>query len=388
MAGRHPLPVGTHGTIRIVPGAKVGYVAKTYFRDTDGESRLVERAGRTRDIARNNLLTALQQRPGANGKDGLTAESLFGKAADLWLTSIEAAVDADELSPNTLQLYRLQLANHVRPAFARLRLREVTTPRVDSALHAIRRTAGVPTAKTCRTVMSGVLGLAARHGAVAVNPVREAGRLRRRPQRTPRSLTADERARWLAQLEADVRAVAKDLPDLTRWMLATGVRIGEALAVSWDEVDLEVPKVLIAWNLIRVTGQGLLRVSYVKSPAGIRELPLPPFAVVMLRRRAAELGDTGPLFPNVLGGWRDPSNTSRDLRDARGTAGFRWVTSHVFRKTCATILDDAGLSARTVADQLGHSRPSLTQDAYMGRKIVNPATAAALERALNEPCAG
>jgi integrase len=39
-------------------------------------------------------------------------------------------------------------------------------------------------------------------------------------------------------LKADPRAVRKDLPDLTRWMLATGVRIGEALAVSWAEADL------------------------------------------------------------------------------------------------------------------------------------------------------
>jgi len=53
----------------------------------------------------------------------------------------------------------------------------------------------------------------------------------------------------------------------------------------------------------------------------------------------------------------------------------------VFRKTCATILDEAGLSARAIADQLGHARPSMTQDVYMARKVLNPATAAALEAA-------
>lgn len=37
------------------------------------------------------------------------------------------------------------------------------------------------------------------------------------------------------------------------------------------------------------------------------------------------------------------------------------VTSHTFRKTTATILDAAGLSARQIADQLGHARPSMTQ---------------------------
>ncbi|MFR9730392.1 tyrosine-type recombinase/integrase [Saccharopolyspora sp. MS10] len=78
----------------------------------------------------------------------------------------------------------------------------------------------------------------------------------------------------------------------------------------------------------------------------------------MLRRRyyLAEDKD-GPIFPDSIGGLRDPSNTLRDLRDARGSEGFAWVTSHVFRKTAATILDEAGLTPRLVADQLGHSRP-------------------------------
>jgi integrase len=59
-----------------------------------------------------------------------------------------------------------------------------------------------------------------------------------------------------------------------------------------------------------------------------------------------------------------------------------WITSHTLRKTNATILDDAGLSARQIADQLGHARPSLTMDVYMGRGANNRVAAAALERAL------
>lgn len=61
-----------------------------------------------------------------------------------------------------------------------------------------------------------------------------------------------------------------------------------------------------------------------------------------------------------------------------------WITSHSFRKTTATILDEAALSARLVADQLGHARPSMTQDVYMGRRAVDSQAAAALEEALRE----
>jgi integrase len=88
------------------------------------------------------------------------------------------------------------------------------------------------------------------------------------------------------------------------------------------------------------------------------------------------------VFPDTLGGLGDPSNTRRALREARGSDGFAWVTSHVFRKTAATIMDQAKLSAREIADQLGHAKPSMTQDVYMGRDVRSPAAAAALEDVL------
>jgi integrase len=78
----------------------------------------------------------------------------------------------------------------------------------------------------------------------------------------------------------------------------------------------------------------------------------------------------------------------RELREARGDATLAWITSHTFRKTAATILDEAALSARLVADQLGHSRPSMTQDVYLARRAVDSQAALALEAALRGMAAG
>ena len=85
------------------------------------------------------------------------------------------------------------------------------------------------------------------------------------------------------------------------------------------------------------------------------------------------------MFPAPLGGLRDPSNTQADLREAFAAAGFGSITSHALRKTTATLLDAAGLSAREIADQLGHAKPSLTQDTYLGRKVASTRAAEALE---------
>lgn len=101
----------------------------------------------------------------------------------------------------------------------------------------------------------------------------------------------------------------------------------------------------------------------------------------ILRRRFLAAGGRGPVFPDSLGGRRDPSNTLRALRAARGSEEFAWVTSHAFRKTAATVLDGAGLTAREIADQLGHAHVSMTQNRYLGRRAVSSSAAEALERA-------
>ena len=274
---RPPLPIGTYGEITFSVSPSGSHVARASFRDFDGVTRPVARTGRTPAIARNKLLTALQERTSPNTSSGLSAESRFAAAAEVWLASVQEAADLGDMSPNTAQLYALQLKNHVVPSLNGLRLREVTTPRVDDFLRVVRTTKGVATARTCRTVVAGVMGLAVRYGAVTVNPVREAARVRGGRRKTPLALTAEERARWLAALEADPQAAARDLPDLTRWMLATGLRIGEALAVAWSDVDLDAGTVDVDWKLIRITGEGLRRVPRLKGGAD-GTLPLPPFA--------------------------------------------------------------------------------------------------------------
>ena len=64
-------------------------------------------------------------------------------------------------------------------------------------------------------------------------------------------------------------ALRQDLFDLSAFLLATGLRIGEALAVLWRDVDLEMGALRVTSTLIRVTGQGLLR-KCTKSQAGER----------------------------------------------------------------------------------------------------------------------
>lgn len=379
--GRPRLAPGEWGdvtSLREATPAGVRHVCRVRYRGYDGRVRLVQRSGPTRKAAQASLDEALRELA-SQGEGLLTARDAFDDAVRAWLADLDDLVRVGERSPGTVQTYRFHWGKHVSPSLGGLRLNQVTVPVVDRFLVRLHGDVGPATARSARAIVSGAMGRAVREGAVPTNPARDVRRLSVKPKRRPRALTDAERSAWFLALAQDEDAVRRDLPELTAFMLATGLRIGEALAVIWEEVDLDGGTIMVTSTLIRVTGQGLLR-KRTKSEAGQRPLVLPSWCVAMLRRRTlAGVGPEEPVFATVDAGFRDPRNVGRWLAEARTKAGMEWVTSHAWRKTTASVLDDSGLTARLIADQLGHSRVSMTQDVYLGRGAADPRVVAALE---------
>lgn len=140
-------------------------------------------------------------------------------------------------------------------------------------------------------------------------------------------------------------------------MLATGVRIGEVLAVLWGQVDFHAQAVTFDSTVIRVTGKGLLRMT-TKTETSRRTLLLPAWAMLQ-RRFLANPRLDAPVPPHSAASVTRAMSAVPCVR--RGVVkGSLGVTSHI-------------------ADQLGHARPSITQDVYLGRNVANPHAVATLE---------
>jgi integrase len=182
-------------------------------------------------------------------------------------------------------------------------------------------------------------------------------------------------------LAADTKAQTQDLPDLVDLMVATGLRIGETLAIRWSAPDLDQGTLAEQATLIRVKGRAVVLKEKPKSTAGWRIAELPGWAVEMLRRRyeSAEPNPWGMVFTSMTGRLRDPSNTQGDLREAFDRAGYPQITSHTLRRAVAMLMDPAGLTARAATDQLGHAKVSMTTDHYFGRRKRSTGAARVLE---------
>jgi integrase len=106
--------------------------------------------------------------------------------------------------------------------------------------------------------------------------------------------------------------------------------------------------------------------------------------VLSARRELGYLGQQPMIFPSTAGMWLCPDNFRARWREVREDLGVPDVTSHSFRKTVATLIDDEGLSARIGADHLGHARVSETLDTYIARGRVHTRVVELLDRTIND----
>ncbi|MBR5460684.1 MAG: site-specific integrase [Clostridia bacterium] len=140
------------------------------------------------------------------------------------------------------------------------------------------------------------------------------------------------------------------------FLLYTGCRRGEALAVTYEDIDWE-KKVIHINKAVGFKGN----IPYIKSTkteAGHRD-------VVLLDKLAARLdrSKTGLIFPNNKGElWHD-SMVQRKWKQWQRRYNTS-VTAHQLRHGYATILFEAGLEPKDAQYLLGHSTISMTQDIY------------------------
>lgn len=393
--GRRSLPVGTPGNITVTPLPGGGYRARCRFRDTDGVTRPVEAWGKNKTEARNRLHAALKERKRTSSEQDIGPDSYVKDVVALWWAQLGRRVAAGKASPGTARTYRVYVDSLVLPRLGNLRVREVTVGRVDDVLQAAITEKGPSAAKTTRAIISNVMGLAARRDAIDANPTREAEAIEAPTKSPARALTLDEVAVLRGKLRYDRRARQRDLPDLVDMMLATGLRIGEVCAITWDSLDLANRTVEVRGVVIRVTGKGLIIKTHASNKTKHRTLTLPRWAVAMLMDRQLIRKDNewDVVFTSPKGLLRDPSNTNADLKEIlmkeiKGDEGevlfppMPEVTSHVLgRKTVLTLMNLAGLPASAAADQAGHAKVSMTQDNYFGRRTLDTGAADVLDRA-------
>ncbi|WP_298445924.1 tyrosine-type recombinase/integrase [Gordonia sp. (in: high G+C Gram-positive bacteria)] len=400
--GRRRLEVGEYGTIRVTQLAPKKYRARCEVRCRDGKVRSVQADGPSKTAATDRVKTRAGERAASAGRTrpGTAAVVLapatpVADLVDKWMTQVEASGDVAEQSLPDYRRYR----DIVKEGLGALAISEVTTATVEWFIDT--EAADLPSkAANLRRTIRGMMALAIRHDAYdGDNPAREV--VIAKPERAKaRALTTDElqayretvRAWMAGPIDKEGQPIrrggkprAQDLLDIVDVQLATGARIGEVLALRWQDVDLEAnrPTAHICGTLVllpggRAAGGGLFRQEHRKAKDRYTVF-LPKFAVATLLRikTTATKNPHDVIFPSGTGTLRSPANLRTQLRAARGKR-WDWVKPHTFRKTVATLVERER-SLAEASKQLGHAGTAVTAKHYVERSETAPDLSEVLE---------
>jgi integrase len=241
-----------------------------------------------------------------------------------------------------------------------VKLRDLTADRVAAWSLANERTLAPTTAVIALATLNLVCRFAVRRGWIAHNPVAslEPGE---KPNWSPQHvaiLEGDDLARLLEQ--------AGPYRFLFEFLAHTGLRISEALGLTWADLELDAGLIRVHRQLSRHRVHAPL-----KTEAARREVMLAPALVSRLRELSLASPHKAPtdlVFSNTQGRSLDYRDVGEGFRQAVKKAGLaqdgKRLSLHSLRHGFASLLIAKGLNVVFVSRQLGHANPTVTLSTY------------------------
>jgi integrase len=269
-----------------------------------------------------------------------------------------SVIDAMDYAPNTRWKYEYHLRLHLT-RFHKLKLSDIDVDKVAALVAQMKKQkyAG-STIGGALTALSVVMDKAVRNGYAVANPVRQLEKSERPKKNSHerRILNQQEIARLLEH--------ARSYRPLIAFLLFTGVRIGEALGMQWQDIDFAAENIHVRAQLGRDLERRVL-----KTVSGHRKIVLmPELARVMREHKMASpfSQPTDYVFASDTGTARHHRTADRGIRAAVKRANLGdGISPHSFRHTFASVLIvGLGYDAVSVSRQLGHSTPTVTLSIY------------------------
>ena len=325
-------PDGLHESIRKINGKRVAFRGKT---DREVDRKILEY------------------------REEIAKGRMFSAVADEWERKRES-----EISESTRRVYRCAV-RRMKEVFGQMHVSEIQPHHVQNY---IRRFEAQGRSKNSVQIELAVCKMIFSYAVVEkdieVSPASEIKKSRGLPVKMRRPITEEE------------EKIIKTNREAHEWMLPffllyTGMRRGEALAINYSDIDRKNRVIHVRKKLSYATGHPVME-EWLKSENGLRDIPLlKPLETVLPRNRV------GLVFPGESGGFMGQSEFYGHWKKYCHEAGLSELVKtdegklvevyplmpHCLRHSFATICYEAGLDARQIAQMLGDT-PETSEKVY------------------------
>ncbi|NMD84557.1 site-specific integrase [Streptococcus sp. WB01_FAA12] len=282
------------------------------------------------------------------------------------------------IKPNSQQSMEGIVRLHILPVFGDYKLDKLTTPIIQQQVNkwADKANKGEKGAYANYSFLNNINRRILQYGVtmqvIQHNPARDViiPRKQQNKEHKVKFFSNQELKRFLDYLEDLDQSSYENFFDyvLYKTLLASGCRIGEALALEWSDIDLKKGTISISKTLNRYQ-----ETNTPKSKAGLREIDIDKATVSLLKQykkrqqvQSWQLGRSeGIVFTPFTTKYAYACLLRKRLQSHFKAAGVPDISFHGFRHTHATIMLYAGIEAKDLQYRLGHSNISMTLNTYV-----------------------
>ncbi|ORO79790.1 site-specific integrase [Streptococcus oralis] len=282
------------------------------------------------------------------------------------------------IKPNSQQSMEGIVRLHILPVFGDYKLDKLTTPIIQQQVNkwADKANKGEKGAYANYSFLNNINRRILQYGVtmqvIQHNPARDViiPRKQQNKEHKVKFFSNQELKQFLDYLEDLDQSSYENFFDyvLYKTLLASGCRIGEALALEWSDIDLKKGTISISKTLNRYQ-----ETNTPKSKAGLREIDIDKATVSLLKQykkrqqvQSWQLGRSeGIVFTPFTTKYAYACLLRKRLQSHFKAAGVPDISFHGFRHTHATIMLYAGIEAKDLQYRLGHSNISMTLNTYV-----------------------
>ncbi|EEM44056.1 site-specific integrase [Bacillus cereus] len=308
---------------------------------------------------------------GSNIQDG---KITFNEYLYEWLNVFKKG----NVAPRTYMVYEKNIRLHILPVFGELKLKDLTRIKYQKFINNLLEKYSKKTVETINVTMHHALDTAVNElGILEKNPTTK---IKLRTTRVS-SKNDDIKCYDIDELHQFLTYILNEKGgfkyfSLFMFLSRTGLRIGECLALQWEDIDFEEQKLFINKTLITTKRNEKILFGPPKNRSSKRTISLDSSTISHLRKMKMEQNKNtlknGKYYKEYNFVFTHEDNscmlhpaTLKFLQQACKKGNLKYITLHGFRHTHAVHLLQSGANLKYVSERLGHSSIDMTANVYL-----------------------